>query len=158
MADSYLTDLMKRTVACDMEAMASVAGFYSTRIFPYQQENFPYMVNRLGAKTLTADVPEDEFRYTRAIAKRLVIGHHTEGFKGQLTDKVTEWLVLIEDYYRDNTELTSAAFPIEPTYLHPLGSSLGADTGLVVFANNGIGVIQVGVEFTLLVPILESNS
>lgn len=156
MPDSYLTDLMKRTVACDKEAMAGVAGFTSVRIFPYQQEGFPYMVNRLGAKTLT-DAPEDQFRYTRAIVKRLVIGHYTSEFQGQLSDKVTEWLVLFEDYYRDNDLLTSTTFPVEPTYLHPLGVSLGADTGLVVFANNGIGVMQIGVEFTLQVPILESN-
>lgn len=156
MPDSYLTDLLKRNVACDKEAMASVPGFYSSRSFPYFQEGFPYMVNRLGGKS-TPISPEDFFVETRLVIKRLVVGHVDEGFKGQVNDKLSEWMVLIEDYYRDNTMLTSIAFPDEPDYIHPQGVSIGIDTGLAFFINSGIGVSQIGVEFTLTVPIIREN-
>lgn len=154
MADSYLTDLMKRVVECDKAAMTGVAGFFSSRVFSYTQEAFPYMANRIGAKTL-ATSPDDSFEYTRAISKRLVIAHSTEGFKEQVADRVTDWLTLIEDYYRDQDLLISAAYPTVPAYLATLGVTLGNDTGVVFFANSGIGLpVQVGVEFTLQVPII----
>lgn len=156
MPDSYLTDLMKRTCACDKDAMAGITGFVSKRTLAYQQEAFPYMTNRLGPKTLATSA-DDMFTYTRAIAKRFVVAHKTEGFSEQASDKVTDWLALIEDYYRENDMLASELFPSQPSYLSPLGVTLGSDTGLVSFINSGIGVTQVGVEFTLQVPILKHN-
>lgn len=159
MADSYLTDLMKRIVACDKEAMAGVTGFVSVPYFPYEQEAFPYMSNRLGAKALVTDSPEDMFQYVRTVTKRLVIGHITEGFKGQIQEKLTQWIPLFEDYYRDNDELVSALFSAYPTYLTAQGVILSPDTGLSFYNNTGLGstTIQVGTEFTLQVPIIESN-
>jgi hypothetical protein len=147
---------MKRVAACDMEALAGVPSFFSARYFPYQQEAFPYMSNRLGAKSLRVS-PEDMFEYTRTIIKRLVVAHKTEGFKGQTSDKLNDWLVAFEDYYRDNDMLTSDLFADEPEYLTAEGVTLGIDSGLIFFSNDGIGVSQIGVEFTLQVPIIRSN-
>jgi hypothetical protein len=148
---------MKRVVACDKEAMAGVSGFVSTRVFSYTQDAFPYMVNRIGTKALN-ESPDDTFDYTRTIAKRLVIAHSTEGFKEQVADRVTDWITKFEDYYRENDMLTSAFYSTVPTYLAPAGVILSADTGVVYFANSGLGLpLQVGVEFTLQVPIMRSN-
>lgn len=154
--DSYLTDLLKRNMACDQEAMISVPGFKSVRVFPYSQEAFPYLINRLGPKT-PAPSPEDMYEATRNIIKRLVVGHVTEGFTGQVNDKLADWLVLIEDYYRHNTLLTSADYPDEPEYILSEGVALGPDTGLAFFMNAGIGVTQIGVELTMQVPIIREN-
>lgn len=154
--DSYLVDLLKRVCACDKEAMTGVVSFKASRVFGYAQETFPYMVNRLGTKIINESA-DDTFDYIRNIAKRLVVAHKTEGFDGQASDKVADWLTLIEDYYRENIDLISPQFETEPAYLSPLGVTLGNDTGLVAFANSGTGTIQIGVEFVLQVPILKSN-
>jgi hypothetical protein len=154
--DSYLTDLLKRVVACDKEAMTGVKGFTAARYFPYTADTLPYMSNRLGPKSMR-ESPEDSFEYTRTILKRLVVAHTTEGFQGQTSDKLNDWLEAFEDYYRHNEMLTSATFTTEPEYLSPLGVTLANDDGLVFFSNNGIGVTQIGVEFRLQVPIIRGN-
>ena len=159
MADNVYTDITKRAMTLQKKAIPGA------EVYPYFMTNdarFPYWTNRIGAAT-TEFNSEDYFDEERPISMRLVIGHITSGYVGELDDVLggyidnvyTVFLDLNAQMLIDGTTYTEA-----PTYLQPLGTDLtGGDTGLAFFEAPWMGlVMEVGVEFTLTVYLCRKFS
>jgi hypothetical protein len=67
--------------------------------------------------------------------------------------------VLLENYLRTHPMMDTDAGTYDddggPTYLH-LNMVLASHTGVVVFANSGVGAMEIGCEFTLRLFYLRS--
>lgn len=159
---NYIEDFMDRIVAMQKEAMNTITSgvFDAVDYWPYQQEAFPYCTNRLGAMTPVNDYGEDIVGYGRTVFMRLVVGHITEDYAGGLQNTVYTYIEPFEQYFREHPMLTTDGttfgdYTAEPDYLF-IETELQSDTGLVIFSNSGIGPLQMGIEFPLLVPYLRS--
>lgn len=141
-----------------MEA-AAVAALYPTIVakayFPYAQEITPYFTTRIvrfavesAEDDLGEDIPVD--RYTIAI--RYVAGHLSQGYQGELPDAVYDVIAAVLAYFGDHEELSTASLDALD-FVGPVGARLTAGQ-YSAFTNSGIGPTQVGVEFTLDLPLI----
>lgn len=149
---SYLQDAMDRIVAMQKEAVTTADA---VPYWPYEQASFPYFTNRLGTMTLNQDMSEDIDIYEHTVLMRYVVGHLTEGYRGDLQDSLYDDIASIETYFREHPHLTTNAgsYTTAPDYLFQVARIL-SHTGVVAFAQGGVGQIQIGVEFTLSTPFL----
>lgn len=164
MAD-YIQDAFSRIEAMQKEAVVSLKTDIDVFFWPEQGEILPYFTNRLGPMaTFTDGFDEWIEGYWHTVLMRLVVGHITEGFPGGVQDDAHQYIVLTETYFRTHEMLatdTGTYADNGPTFLLTAGANrflaqLTNHTGLVVFANSGIGAQQVGCEFTLRLPYLRS--
>lgn len=162
MPDTYLTDIMKRVAAMEVEALATLssnAGI-AVRYWPYTQDHHPYMTNRLGAMTVSGGgtggglYSEDNDEYLHTVLMRLVVGHLTEGYAGDIQDTTYDYIDAIEEYFREHPMLNTDAgsYTTPPSYIGE--ARMTGHTGLVAFIQGNIGQTEIGVEFTLLIPVL----
>lgn len=156
---SYLSDAMLRIPAMQRECLSPLKGTAVDAVgyWLYQQEAFPYWTNRL-ANTDEFDYGEDQDTGTEdiewrnyTVLMRLIVGHYTEGYKGEPQTILYEYIPLVEQFFAENPMLTSTLYPTDPDYLH-YEAQLTNHSGIVAFQNGGIGVTQIGCEFTLIVP------
>jgi hypothetical protein len=162
MADNYLQDVFARLFAMQIEAMAAISKDVDTLYWPNQQNDFPYITTRLATMTVDTDTFSEEVEaYNHTVLMRLVVGHFTEGYEGEPQDKALQYIVALEDYFREHENLTTDAgsYTSEPDYLlvantNVLQAPLSGHTGLIAFNNGGIGQIQLGCEFTLNLAFL----
>lgn len=147
---SNVSDALDRIVASQKEI---ISGCDAYPVYFWQQETFPYWTNRLGAITHEIDSQlEHIFNYT--VTMRLVIGHLSEGYKGEREDELyTTYIPDTLAYFSQRIQLQNASYPTQMVDLDPRGVFVRLGTGLAIFDNTGIGVQQVGAEFTLDLPI-----
>jgi hypothetical protein len=146
---SYLSDLMSRAAAvCELAVPGAVAKPFAL----YEQAAFPYFTLRIGETTF-ADMDEDRETRTYTVVIRLVIGHVTEGYEGDLETALYDYIVAVEDAFANRRGLQSPTYSAGMRYLNPRVTRLTRSTGLRVFQNIGIDAQQVGVEFTLVAPV-----
>lgn len=129
--------------------------------FPYEQEVPPYFVNwlsgyreRLSIDDLDEDSSEDIVVDWFTVTIRLVIGHLTEGYQGEVALNLYDYIPAITQYFRTHPYLTSDDYTTPLDMIGPLSLTIPDGTGLRVFSNAGISSQQVGTEFTLQIPIL----
>lgn len=162
---SYLDDALDRVVAMQKEAMAVITGgkFDSVPYWPYFQNDFPYMTNRHGAMSpdyikYAPDIEDNP----ETIAMRLVVAHITEGYEGEAPANAIDYYIAIRDYFRTHSALitdgtTYGDYTTEPDYLDPdTGAYISNHTGLVIFSNSGLLTPQLGYEFALSIPFMQS--
>ena len=147
-----IPELMLRVVALEVEAMATVLPAEkvcgAVPFFIYAQDTFPYFTNRDGAGTSTNDEGGEEFDHDiYTVIMRLIIGHVTEGYIGDLETTLHSYIPTVKTYFNSRGGLQSA------TYANALVGIRYARiinwTGLRVWQTSGINALQMGTEFTL---------
>lgn len=147
---------MKRLLAMEKQALTdqNITGVGGAYYFPYQQETFPYFVNRLvdvrNAYTQKT-IAEDENLYELEVQSTLVIAHLTSGYKFENADNIYDYIVYIMNYFTLNEGMTSDEYTSPPQYLSPLETQLDFADGVGVFTNAGINAQQVGTRFSITV-------
>jgi hypothetical protein len=141
-------------VALEIEAMASIGVNADAKPYAiHSQEGFPYFTNRIAASPVTPDggVSEEFDVNQPLVIMRLVVGHVTEGYKGQPEGKLYEWGPVIKTYFQSRMWLQTVSTGAYPARMANLrADSRITDTGgFRIFDNSGIGVSQVGREFQL---------
>jgi hypothetical protein len=144
---SHHSDILDRLAALQEETIAGCEAF--TRDFAWS-ETPPYWTNRLGPATYEWN-SEDICVETRQVISKLVVGHLTQGYQGEVEDDlygyVQDWIDKIAD--KDGEVLVGTTYTTVLDCLYPEAPcSLITDTGLEYFIQPGLQVVQVGVEFT----------
>lgn len=162
---SYLDDALDRVVAMQKEAMESITAgkFDAVPYWPYFQNDFPYMTNRHGAMSVdyTKYAPDIEDN-PETIAMRLVVDHLNADYEGGVPARCLDYYIAIRDYFRSHSDLntdgsTYGDYTSIPDYLDPdTGAYIVSHTGLVVFTNSGLLTPQLGYEFALAIPFMQS--
>lgn len=160
MASWDLATAMLRLVAMEKDSIAAVVSTAVDGVtyYPYQQESFPYWHNRMLPTTVEW-VADDYPVYRVRIVGRLVIGHLKEGYKGQTPDKVYDYVPEVYDYFDRRPMMTSTDYPTDLDDIYPDdGLTILGDSGFLAFVNSGIGVTDVGIEFTFEIPFIVQAS
>lgn len=92
----------------------------------------------------------DNLHITRQISMRLVVGNITEGYDGELQTAFNEFVGAFVPYIsqKANAYLKTATYPTNMQYMAQ-ELRLVSDTGVIIFSNNGVGTMQMGVEFVV---------
>lgn len=153
MANYDLSALMDRLLEMEKEAVASVQTADGVTYFPYEQEAFPYWTNRITGIT-PAYLAQDIAQYPLRIAGRLVLGHLTEGYQGELLIRAYDFMEAVLSYFKDRPGMNSTA---HSTQMDDIFTDLEiADiVGPAAFQNGGIGAVQVGIDFIFTLPIID---
>lgn len=152
----YLNDMLDRIVAMEKEALSSLApGVNAVPYWPYQQSEFPYFTNRPGPWSPDYERGEDVALDGYSIAMRLVAAHVDEGYEGGPQGNIHQWILAVINFFEDKPFLTSTAYSTALDFINSdPGAEITSHTGLVIFRNAGVFAQQLGVEFTLEVPVL----
>lgn len=154
MANYDLGALMDRLVEMEKESITSLAdGVDAVSYFPYEQESFPYWTNRIRGM-VPGYLAQDTAHYPFQIAARLVIGHLTEGYKGEVQTKAYDYIPAVTSYFKDRPGMNSNAHLTQMDDIF-MDFELVDIVGPIAFQNSGIGVLQVGVEFIFTLPIID---
>lgn len=163
---STLSVAMDRIAGMQIEAAAALqttAGqnqLVAKTFWPYQQESFPYMFNRISAHEVVRDasdtynISEDIVADVYTVAMRLVVGHLTEGYEGERQEDIYEFIPLLLDFFDENQLLTTTASPTPLDFIAANGAIITGGTGLSAFSNSGVGAMQLGWELNLELPII----
>lgn len=145
---TYETELLMRLVTLEKEAMASIGVTADAKPYAlHVQEAFPYFTNRVAANPVSDDGSEDLDLNNPLVIIRLVIGHVTEGYKGQPEGKLYEWGPVIKTYLQRRSNWLQCATAPYNTRMDGLQSARVTDNGgYRIFDNSGLGVNQVGRE------------
>lgn len=161
---SVLHNAMLRIASMEKQALADMTPSVAAdavAFFPWEQESFPYFLNwlsgyreRLSIDDLDDDSAEDIPVEWWTVTIRLVVGHLTQGYKGETALNLYDYMPAITQYFRTHPYLTSDDYTTPLDMIGPLSLTIPDGTGLRVFTNAGISSQQVGTEFTLQIPIL----
>ena len=150
-----MVELMDRVAALETEALAALSPSVSANAvdrFFHTQAAYPYFVNRLGAISIDAD-SEDFDVYTVNVQMRLLIGHITEGYEGEVENRLQLYIPQVITYFNEHEELQSATYTAALVDLDR--ARVVACTGFAVFQQSGISTSLVGAEFTLQCQLTE---
>lgn len=147
-------EILARVSEMQREALTTLVGTQidSVPYFPYGgQEAFPYWTNRLGTANYTQDeTGMDNLHIDRQIIMRLLVGNVTEGYEGELQERLNEFIGDFVPYInrQGNAMLQTTTYPVPMQYLEqPL--RLVSDSGVVVVQFGGAGKLQLGIEFVI---------
>ena len=151
---SPIAEVKPRLVEIQIEVMASLAVTCDAKpYFNHTQEAFPYWTNRTGPVVTESDI-EDFEEDTYSFIMRLVIGHLTEGYDGEVEVNLDTWIPVIIKYFNEREWLnTETTYPVATRYLEL--ARITSCTGLRYFQSGGTGTTQVGTEFTLTCKFTE---
>lgn len=145
---TYLTDLLARVVAIELEAMTSISVQADSKpFFFHTQEDYPYFTHRIVTNSVTDSGSEEIDFNNPTVIVRLIIGHITEGYKGEPEANLYEWLPMLKSFFAKRMWLTSTAYPERDDNLRM--ARIVDDGGLRAFQDAGINAIQVGAELQL---------
>lgn len=149
-----MQELMDRVAALEIEALNSISvAVDAVDRFFYTQGSYPYFVNRLGTIAVDDD-GEDLDVYVVEVRMRLIIGHLTEGYDGEIENVLQQYIPVVIEWFNERELLQSAAYPLALDDLDG-GARVTGCLGFAVFQQSGIGTAQVGTEFTLRCPFRE---
>ncbi len=153
---STLSQAMTRIAELQKDALNTLTGgkVDAVAFFPYAQEDFPYFVNWLSGDDEDEEVSEDIVLDRYVVTMRLVVGHLTEGYEGEVALDIYEYIPAIKAAFATNSFLKSTDSPTDLDSIAPEGVNITGSTGLRAFVNAGLNVTQIGVDFTLELPIL----
>lgn len=145
---TYLTELIDRAVAMQIEAMASISVTVDAKpMFWHTQESFPYFTNRIADNPISDDGSQDEDLNQPILIMRFVVAHITAGYKGEKERNLYEWLPVIKTWFNEHMWLTSVAYPLRMNDLQ--SARIVNNGGIRAFENVGIPTVQVGSELQL---------
>ncbi len=156
MPDSHFLDLVKRLEASlDQGLQAVDSRFKAYRYFPYAPSHLPYALIYMGARTIRQGLVGSEVDdHVQTVNVLFVLGHATEGQDGELAEKLYQtYLPAFYDHFYDTQWLTSTTYPNPPDWLSPAEVRM-AHGGWQRFQNSGTSGDQLGVLFSLSIPIL----
>jgi hypothetical protein len=155
---TYETELLARVVALQKEAMASInVRCDAVPYFFHVQEAFPYFTNRISANPVSDEGSEDLDVNRPLVIMRLIVGHITEGYKGQPESKLYEWGPLIKTYFQRRTNwLRTASGPYATRVDNLISARMIDSGGFRIFQDSGIGATTVGRELQLQCEFSES--
>jgi hypothetical protein len=154
---SYMNEVINRLVAIEIEAMATmgVTRVDAKPYFHYTGESFPYFTHRIADTPVSDNGSEVEDLNSPTVVIRLVIGHVTEGYRGEIEVKLYEWLPVLKSYIQARSNwLQSVAYPAPMEDLQQSRVINGG--GLRIFQNEGINSTQIGAEIPVACTFLES--
>lgn len=144
-----LQQAIDRIAELEIAAMAAmstpVTGVNAADHFTYVQSVFPYWTNRPGRITFL-DTEEDLDYPIYTVISRLVIGHATEGYTGDLENALQLWIPQIITYFNARPTLVTATY--SSGMANMLHARISGCTGLAILHNYGSIGSQVGCEFT----------
>jgi hypothetical protein len=149
---TYLTELLNRVVALQIEAMASLTPAVAADAKPrfyYTSEAFPYFTNRIVDTPISDDGSQDEDVNSPVLVMRLVVAHLTSGYHGEPEARLYEWLPHIKTYFNRRMWLQTASGPYAARMENLQSARVINGGGLRVFENAGINAMQVGAEIQL---------
>lgn len=144
-ADVDLDDLLMRVCAMEEEAL----GLRALDVLADKLDQTPYMTNGLG-QIIYENGATDRGVYN--VRMRVIIGHVTEGYKGQSERVLRKYIPQLHAFFRVRPGLTSKKFPDTPPYVSAVGAFLTGGIGTAYFQEPGLPM-QVGSELTLRVPV-----
>ena len=148
--------IMDRVAALETEALAtlspSVQADAVDRFF-HVQATYPFFVNRLGAMTIDGD-SEDLDLYVVNVQMRLLIGKLTEGYEGEVENRLQLYIPQVITYMNERELLQSTTYPDALDDI--TRARVVACTGFAVFQQSGVQASLVGAEFTLRVELEEA--
>lgn len=145
-----LQNVFERLAAIEVEALANLPTPVTADAKPYaiwQQEAFPYFTNRLAPISIESD-SHDLDLYEVEIVVRLVIGHVTEGYRGQSDERLNTYIPAVIGAINALELLQSALYPAALDGL--VGARCTGCAGLRVYDSAGIQARQMGTEFTVV--------
>lgn len=160
---SILSQALSRIADMQVSALAGMTPSVkadAVPYYPYEQEAYPYFTNRLlGYRAVTSDdeegmVAEDVAYDEYIIAMRLVMGHLKEGYEGDLPENLYEYVPVLIDYFDDHQLLTSTTYLTELNFVEPRGVLITGASPYGAFQNAGTINTQLGIEFSLRLPLL----
>lgn len=148
---SYLNELLARVVMLEKEAMAALSiNADAVPYFNYAGSAFPYFTNRIADIPITNDGSEDIDFNNPVVIMRFVIGHVTEGYKGEIESKLYTYLPPIKTYLQRRTNwLQCATAPYNNRMENLQSARISNNGGLRIFQNEGINSSQIGAELQL---------
>lgn len=145
-----LGDVLDRLAAIEVLALASLSTPVTADAKPFaiwQQEAFPYFTNRPGTITVEND-SHDLDVYEVEIIVRLIVGHITEGVRGEPENKLYDYLPAVMEAINARELLQS---PTYTTALLGLVSARAVSSGgMSVFETAGVQARQVGAQITVV--------
>lgn len=154
---TYETELLARVVALQKEAMDSISvRADAVPYFFHTQEAFPYFTNRIAANPVTDEGSEDLDVNRPLVIMRLIVGHITEGYRGQPQGKLYEWGPVIKTYFQARMWLQTASGPYAERMDDLIAARVIDSGGFRQFQDSGVGAITVGREFQLQCQFTES--
>lgn len=158
MPDSVFTELTKRIVASLDTGMQAVdPAFKAYAKYPYSPAQTPYALVYVGGRTLrVGQFGSESDDHLQTLSVLFVLGYVTEGQDGELAEKLYQtYLPALYDHFYLTKWLTSPSYLAYPEWLSPVEVRM-AHGGWQRFANSGTGNDQLGVLFTLTLPMVLS--
>lgn len=150
-----LQSALDRLCAIEKLALAALSTPVTADAVPYmihQQESFPYFTHRVGVIPIESDSHDLEVEDPEIIV-RLVVGHLTEGYRGQPEGSLYTYIPAVIEAVNSRELLQS---PTYPTALDGLVSArITTCSGLRIFETAGVQARQVGTEFTVVCSFLD---
>ena len=150
-----MQSMMDRIAALETEALAALTPAVEANAvdrFFHVQATYPFFVNRLGAMTIDDD-SEDLDLYVVNVQMRLLIGKITEGYDGEVENRLQLYIPQVINYVNSRELMQSLTYP---TALEDITRArIVACTGFAVFQQQGVQTSLVGCEFTLRVELEE---
>lgn len=144
-----IPDILNRVVALGKLALSGMSPAVTAdgRAYIYAQEGTPYFY---ALSTGVEDVSESEeistFVYT--IELRLIVGKVTEGYQGEVQEKLYDYIPVVITRIKRATFLQSATYPTHPEDV--LGVEFKSCSGLRVYEDNtGNGTRHFGASFII---------
>lgn len=158
MAVEYdLNEALLRLAAMQKEA---ITGSDAVPYWPYEQERAPYWWNRINGLTVETELAGDVNIDRYSIEMGLVIGHLTEGYKGQNYTRVAEYIVSVLTYFDEHPYLGTVSGDYRDSELRYIwmedGGAIitGVPGGARTITNSGIGTTQIYLGFILDLPLM----
>ncbi len=141
---------LDRLCAIEILALAALSPAQSADARGYmihQQESFPYFTHRVGNMTLDSDSHDFDV-YEVEIVIRLVVGHLTDGYRGQPEGRLYTYIPALIEAINARELLQSPAYKTALAGL--VEARVSACSGLRIFETAGIQARQVGTEITVV--------
>lgn len=161
MSNYDLGNVMERLPVLQKAALAviGVTNVDAVDYWPYQQEASPYFWNRVESMTVE-EVSQEMEIHRYQISMALVVGHLTQGYRGETTRNAYNYIPAVLNYfrlYKASHLYDGKVYTAPPAWLwtEDNGARItGIPNGTRTLANSGVEVQQIAVVFTLEVPLL----
>jgi hypothetical protein len=145
-----LQSALERLCAIEKEALADLTPTVAADAVPYSihsQEAWPYFTHRIGPIVVESDSHDiDDYEVT--IIVRLVVGHVTDGYRGQPENALSTYIAAVIEAINARELLQSDTYPAALDGL--VGARAIDARGTAYFQTVGIQATQVGTDITVV--------